>query len=38
MVSSNGQAVFAVVAKDAASKVLKGVGKSFGRYQERSGG
>jgi hypothetical protein len=30
MVSANGQAVFAVVAKDAASKVLKGVGKSFG--------
>ena len=30
MVSASGQAVFAVVAKDAASKVIKGVGKSFG--------
>ena len=30
MVTSGGQAVFAVVAKDSASKTLKGVGKSFG--------
>lgn len=30
MVSANGQAVFAVVAKDAATKVLKGVGNAFG--------
>ena len=29
-VTSGGQAVFAVVAKDSASKTLKGVGKSFG--------
>lgn len=36
MVSSNGQAVFAVVAKDAASKVLKGVGKSFGSMKSNA--
>jgi hypothetical protein len=30
MVTSTGQAVFAVVAKDAATKTLNGVGKSFG--------
>ena len=30
MVSATGQAIFAVVAKDAATKVLKGVGRSFG--------
>jgi len=30
VVTSGGQAVFAVVAKDSASKTLKGVGKSFG--------
>ncbi len=30
MVTSGGQAVFAVVAKDAASSTLKGIGKSFG--------
>jgi hypothetical protein len=30
MVTSGGQAVFAVVAKDAATKTLNGVGKSFG--------
>lgn len=36
MVSSNGQAIFAVVAKDAASKVLKGVGKSFGSMKSNA--
>lgn len=33
MASAAGQAVFAVVARDAASKVLKGVGKSFGNLK-----
>lgn len=36
MVSSTGQAVFAVVAKDAASKVLRGVGKSFGSMKSNA--
>jgi hypothetical protein len=36
MVSASGQAVFAVVAKDAASKVLKGVGKSFGSMKSNA--
>ena len=36
MVSASGQAVFAVVAKDAASKVLKGVGKSFGSMRSNA--
>jgi hypothetical protein len=36
MVSANGQAVFAVVARDAASKVLKGVGKSFGSLKSNA--
>ena len=30
MVSASGQAVFAIIAKDAASKVMKNVGRSFG--------
>jgi hypothetical protein len=30
VVSATGQAIFAIVAKDAATKVLKGVGRSFG--------
>lgn len=33
MASAAGQAVFAVVAKDAASKVIKGIGKSFGHLK-----
>ena len=33
MVISGGQAVFAVVAKDAATKTLNGVGKAFGNLK-----
>jgi hypothetical protein len=36
MVSASGQAVFAVVAKDAATKVIKGVGKSFGSMKSNA--
>lgn len=37
MASASGQAVFAVVAKDSASKVLGGIGKSMGRLKSAAG-